>query len=211
MKSVRALAITLQRWVVSTLTSLSIVIGLFAMTVHAGTADQANRLADTQLNPKLKIITNLGDIEIELFPQQAPLSVANFLNYVDSGFYQGTVFHRVIADFMIQGGGFTTDMRRKATQPPITNEANNGLKNRRGSLAMARTSLVNSATSQFFINVKNNRFLNHSSQNFGYAVFGQVTQGMEIVDRIATTTTGAQDRPISPIIIRSIERVKTAA
>ena len=161
----------------------------------------------TSSNPQLQIVTNLGDIKIELFPKEAPISVENFLQYVDSGFYNGTVFHRIIPDFMIQGGGFTTQMKRKTTRAAITNEADNGLKNHRGTLAMARTSVVNSATSQFFINVKNNAWLNHNPRNFGYAVFGKVTQGMDVVDKLSKVMTGPQDRPISPIIIRSINRL----
>ena len=167
----------------------------------------ANANEKMVVNPELKIITNQGDITIELFADQAPISVKNFLDYVDSGFYEGTVFHRIIADFMVQGGGFTTDMKRKTTRPSIVNEADNGLKNDRGTLAMARTSVVNSATSQFFINVKDNAWLNHNPRNFGYAVFGRVTNGMDIVDKLSKVATGRQDRPISPIVIRSITRI----
>ena len=187
--------------IMPTLTLLCLLI-FSSFSVHA--SDQASSITS---NPQLQISTNLGDIKIELFAQKAPISVNNFLEYVDSGFYEGTVFHRIIADFMVQGGGFTTDMKRKATSPSIVNEADNGLKNKRGTLAMARTSVINSATSQFFINVKDNTWLNHNPRNFGYAVFGKVTAGMEIVDKLSKVTTGAQDRPISPIIIRSINRL----
>lgn len=148
--------------------------------------------------------TSQGDITLELDRERAPVSVENFLTYADSGHYNGTVFHRVIKDFMIQGGGFDQNMRQKATLPPIKNEAQNGLKNRRGSIAMARTSVVDSATSQFFINVKDNTFLDHGSRDFGYAVFGKVTAGMDVVDAIATSATGRGDIPVEPIIIESV-------
>lgn len=148
--------------------------------------------------------TSQGDITLELDRERAPVSVENFLTYADSGHYNGTVFHRVIKDFMIQGGGFDQNMRQKATLPPIKNEAQNGLKNRRGSIAMARTSVVDSATSQFFINVKDNTFLDHGSRDFGYAVFGKVTAGMDVVDAIATSATGRPDMPVEPIIIESV-------
>lgn len=148
--------------------------------------------------------TSQGDITLELDRERAPVSVENFLTYADSGHYNGTVFHRVIKDFMIQGGGFDQNMRQKATLPPIKNEAQNGLKNRRGSIAMARTSVVDSATSQFFINVKDNIFLDHGSRDFGYAVFGKVTAGMDVVDAIALSPTGRRDMPVEPIIIESV-------
>lgn len=166
-------------------------------------------LAET--NPKVLLSTNMGDIELELYPQQAPTTVTNFLSYVNSGFYNGTVFHRVIADFMIQGGGFTEDMTQKSTSAPIKNEADNGLKNDRGTIAMARTGVVDSATSQFFINVKDNNFLNHSNRDFGYAVFGKVVAGMEVVNKIAVTRTtlkhGARDVPVNPVIIVSAKQL----
>lgn len=148
--------------------------------------------------------TSAGDIELELNRSKAPLSVDNFLTYVESKHYDGTIFHRVIRDFMIQGGGFSADMRQKATLPPIKNEAENGLKNTRGSIAMARTSVIDSATSQFFINVKDNTFLDHGARDFGYAVFGKVVKGMEVVDRIATSPTGARDIPNETILIESV-------
>jgi cyclophilin family peptidyl-prolyl cis-trans isomerase len=159
--------------------------------------------------------TNLGSITLELDSTKAPLTVANFLAYVDAGFYDGTVFHRVIRDFMIQGGGFTEDLKQKSTKPPIKNEAGNGLKNLRGTIAMARTGVVDSATSQFFINHKDNPFLDHRAPNpreFGYAVFGRVTAGMEVVDRIAATPTGVRngmpDVPRESVLIKSVRRVK---
>lgn len=167
--------------------------------------------AFAETNPKVLIATNMGDIELELYPQQAPTTVTNFLSYVNSGFYNGTIFHRVIADFMIQGGGFTEDMTQKSTSDPIQNEADNGLKNDRGTIAMARTNVVNSATSQFFINVKDNNFLNHGNRDFGYAVFGKVVAGMDVVDKIAATRTtfkhGTRDVPVNPVIIVSAKQL----
>jgi len=159
--------------------------------------------------------TSYGNVTIELDSAKAPASVANFLAYVDAGFYDGTIFHRVIRDFMIQGGGFTADLNQKTTRPPVTNEAANGLKNLRGTIAMARTGVVDSATSQFFINHKDNPALDYRAPNprdFGYAVFGKVTAGMEVVDRIATSPTGMRNRfndvPIETVTIKSIRRVK---
>jgi len=162
------------------------------------------------------IKTNLGNIEIKLNENKAPISTANFLSYVDSGFYEKTIFHRVIPGFMIQGGGFTKSMAQKITRKSIKNEAGNKLKNVRGSIAMARTSRVDSATSQFFINVVDNSFLDHKSnspRNYGYAVFGYVTKGMDVVDKIAAVATGRKkgmmDVPYSPVIIEKIERLKS--
>lgn len=159
------------------------------------------------------IKTSKGDITAELFEEEAPVTVENFLQYVDDGFYAGTIFHRVIPNFMIQGGGFTPDMSQKDTRAPIRNEANNGLKNERGTLAMARTSVIDSATSQFFINVANNEFLNHtgtSPQAFGYAVFGRVTDGMDVVDAIVSVPRGRSgphgDVPREPIEIIEVIR-----
>jgi len=155
--------------------------------------------------------TSLGDATIEFFDVEAPVTVENFLQYVDDGFFDGTIFHRVIPGFVLQGGGFTTDMKEKKTRPPIKNEAGNGLKNERGTLSMARTQEINSATSQFFINIKDNAFLDHGTRDFGYAVFAKVTDGMEIVDRIASVATGNkgmhQDVPIEPVVILSAKRV----
>ena len=162
-------------------------------------------------NPHVLISTNKGDIEVELDAAKAPVSTENFLGYVDSGFYKGTLFHRVIPGFMIQGGGYTRDMQEKRTKAPIKNEADNGLKNLRGTLAMARTSDVNSATSQFFINVENNAFLDHGSRDFGYAVFGKVVRGMEVVDQIAGVQTIRQgmlrDIPREPVMILAAKRL----
>ncbi|MEO5362788.1 MAG: peptidylprolyl isomerase [Magnetococcus sp. DMHC-8] len=153
------------------------------------------------------LTTSLGDITIELDADKAPVTVKNFLDYVDAQFYDGTIFHRVIPGFMVQGGGFTPDMQQKSTRPPIRNEADNGLKNVRGSIVMARTSVKDSATAQFFINLVDNGFLDHGSRDFGYAVFGRVVQGMEVVDRIATVKTGRADLPVEPIIMQTVRRV----
>lgn len=160
---------------------------------------------------KVIISTTKGDITLELNREKAPVSVENFLTYIASGHYKGTVFHRVIRNFMIQGGGFDEDMIRKATLPAIENEAKNGLLNARGTIAMARTSDINSATSQFFINVKNNKFLNHGFRDYGYAVFGKVIAGMDVVDAIANVATGQQDVPVEPVIIKEVQLLKEKA
>ena len=162
-------------------------------------------------NPKVLLTTSLGDIEIELNAEKAPISVENFLGYVDSGYYAGTQFHRVIPGFMVQGGGFDADLQQKQPQAPIKNEADNGLHNVRGTLAMARTQVRDSATSQFFINHKDNAFLDHSSRDFGYAVFGKVLRGMEVVDKIAQVATGnrggQQNVPHEPVLIIEAKRL----
>ncbi|HRL22559.1 MAG TPA: peptidylprolyl isomerase [Alcaligenes sp.] len=159
-------------------------------------------------SPRVKLQTNQGDILIELNADKAPDTVANFLNYVNSGFYDGTVFHRVINNFMIQGGGFEAGMKQKPTEAPVKNEADNGLKNNKYTLAMARTSDPHSATAQFFINVADNDFLNFTaptSNGWGYAVFGQVIEGTEIVDKIKAVRTGNkgfhQDVPVEDVVI----------
>ena len=159
--------------------------------------------------------TNKGDITVELDTENAPISSENFLRYVEDGHFDGTIFHRVIPDFMIQGGGFTEEMRQKATREPIKNEATNGLTNTRGTLAMARTNVVDSATAQFFINLVDNDFLNHTAPNdrgYGYAVFGRVTEGMEVVDAIAAVATGSQgghqDVPTETIVIEQAVRAE---
>jgi len=164
-------------------------------------------------NPQVLMETSLGNIRIELFPKEAPISVNNFLAYVKESFYNGTVFHRVIDGFMIQGGGFTTDFKQKQTHAPIKNEATNGLKNDRGTIAMARTGAPDSATSQFFINVVNNNGLNRPQPDgFGYAVFGKVVEGMDVVDKIKATKTGFykgfQDVPEIPVVIKSVKVIK---
>ena len=155
--------------------------------------------------------TTLGPMTLELDADNAPKTVENFLSYVSNSFYDGTIFHRVISNFMVQGGGFTADMEQKATQAPIENEANNGLKNARGTIAMARTQDPHSATAQFFINVQDNDFLNHTGENmqgWGYAVFGKVIDGEDVLDKIRCVQTGSQaghqDVPVEPIIIESM-------
>jgi peptidyl-prolyl cis-trans isomerase A (cyclophilin A) len=158
----------------------------------------------------IRVETNLGEFHIELFDKEAPISSSNFLRYVDDGFFDGTVFHRVIAGFMIQGGGFTEDLAQKKGHPPIKNEAGNGLKNQRGTLAMARTNDIHSASSQFFVNLIDNDFLNHSPGNFGYAVFGKVSKGMDVVDKIAAVGTGRKrgfdDVPQDAVIMTRVSR-----
>ena len=163
--------------------------------------------------PKVKMVTSKGDIVLELDQEHAPATVANFLGYVDEGFFNGTIFHRVIEGFMIQGGGLTPDMQKKPTHEPIENEAKNGLKNRRGTIAMARTSNPNSATAQFFINHRDNDGLDYPRPDgWGYAVFGEVTEGMDVVDAIANVPTGAQnghrDVPTETVLIESVTRVE---
>jgi len=168
--------------------------------------------------PLVKLTTNLGDIVIELDDKKAPKSVANFLGYVNDGFYSDTIFHRVIDGFMIQGGGFTESMDKKGTKAPIENEASNGLRNDRGTIAMARTNSPHSATAQFYINVVNNDSLNYRSSTpsgWGYAVFGKVVQGMDVVDKIRKIPTGPRgpfpkDVPQSPVVIQSAAVVQAA-
>ncbi|MFZ4437939.1 MAG: peptidylprolyl isomerase [Syntrophales bacterium] len=163
-------------------------------------------------NPVVLMETSLGNVKLELFAKEAPISVKNFLDYANSRFYDGTIYHRVIPGFMIQGGGFTADLNQKQTNPQIKNEADNGQKNLRGTLAMARTMVVDSATAQFFINVVDNGALNHrdkTQQGYGYAVFGKVTEGMEVVDKIAAVKTGMQkgfrDVPDVAVVIKSMK------
>lgn len=160
---------------------------------------------------KVKIETTMGDIIVELNAEKAPITVENFLTYVKDGFFAGTIFHRVIPNFMIQGGGMLEDMSQKQTRDAIKIEADNGLSNDRGTIAMARTMIPDSATAQFFINVKNNTFLNHSAktdQGWGYCVFGTVTDGMDVADKIVSTPTtmkaGHSDVPVDPIIINNV-------
>jgi peptidyl-prolyl cis-trans isomerase A (cyclophilin A) len=191
-----------------------IVGGIVLATMVAGTITQAEETGvatnQTATSNIVVMSTSMGDVEIELFADKAPISVNNFLAYVDSGFYAGTIFHRVIPGFMVQGGGFTEKMAQKETRAQIKNEAQNGLKNDRGTLAMARTDAIDSATPQFFINVKDNAFLNNSPRNFGYAVFGKVVSGMDIVDKIVAVPTGNfgpfQNVPSTPVTIKSIKR-----
>ena len=163
----------------------------------------------------IKFETTLGDFVIELYADRAPVTVENFLQYVDDGHFDGTVFHRVIPGFVIQGGGMTADLSQKATRKPISNEATNGLKNLRGTLSMARTSDINSATSQFFVNLVDNAFLDHQGpRNYGYAVFGKVAEGMDVIDAIAAVETGRKrghdDVPLEPVVVNAARRVEQA-
>lgn len=188
-----------------TLTSL-LTMGLALLFSVQAMAADANKV-------RVHMQTSMGDIVLELDQAKAPVSVKNFLTYAQSGFYEGTIFHRVIDGFMIQGGGYDSRYNKKPTQPPIINEANNGLKNIRGSVAMARTGVIHSATAQFFINLKDNTFLDHSNptpRGFGYAVFGQVVEGMDVVDKIRLIKTGAgtplpsRDVPKTQIVITKV-------
>ena len=188
----------------------TLVATLAAVSVLAdGTNAIPETTKETPMTVNVVIDTTLGSITAELYQDKAPITVANFLAYVDEGFYNGTIFHRVISGFMVQGGGFTPDMRQKPTKAQIKNEAANGLKNDRGTLAMARTGVVDSGTSQFFINHKNNDFLNYRDatvQGFGYCVFGKVTEGLDVVDKIAAVEKGQGDVPVETVKIISITR-----
>ena len=159
----------------------------------------------------IRFETTLGNFTIEFFEKEAPVTVANFLEYIDDGFFDGTIFHRIVPGFVIQGGGFTADMTAKKTRAAIKNEADNGLKNERGSLSMARTSDINSATSQFFVNLKDNDFLDHKRGNFGYAVFARVTEGLDVIDKIAAVKTGRRghydDVPTQAVVMTSVRRL----
>ena len=188
-------------------------ISFFAVMLISLSAANAQQEA---VNPQVTLHTNHGDIKMELFPKEAPATVENFLQYARDGFYDGTVFHRIISYFMIQGGGLEiiegedgVELAAKQTRDPIVNEADNGLKNLRGTVAMARTNDVNSATSQFFINVEMNGSLDHTgkedSRTWGYAVFGRVIDGMDVVDDIRFVETGPQDAPLEPVIIESVK------
>ncbi len=196
---------------VSSLAIFSLIILLAtALVTAAGAMAQPERR-----HPVVKLQTSMGDIEVELYEDKAPKSVANFLAYVKDGHYDGTIFHRVINGFMIQGGGFTADMQQKPTRNPVENEADNGLKNEAYTLAMARTQDPNSASAQFFINVKNNDFLNHTSktpQGWGYAVFGKVVKGQGVVNKIKAVATGSKgmfdDVPLQAVVIEKAEVVE---
>jgi len=193
--------------------SVLFVLVLLAACSKSGT-DTAGGGAQSAATPAVILKTSVGEIEIELYADKAPESVKNFLAYVDEGFYDGTIFHRVIKDFMIQGGGYDGGRQKKPTRSPIKNEANNGLKNEIGTVAMARTSVPDSATSQFFINVENNAFLDFrdaTPEAWGYAVFGRVTRGMDVVEKIENAETedggGAfRNIPKSPVVIESARR-----
>ena len=185
--------------------SFSLALALFVVVRPAASAEPKPS-ATKGGHPVVVLETSLGTIELELDAVKAPISVENFLAYVDAGHYDGTLFHRVIPGFMIQGGGFDASMQQKPTRGQIKNEADNGLTNQRGTVAMARTSDVNSATSQFFINVADNGFLNHGGRDFGYAVFAKVTSGMDVADKIAAVKRGAQDAPVEPVMIKKATR-----
>jgi peptidyl-prolyl cis-trans isomerase A (cyclophilin A) len=182
-----------------------------ALSLSAGIA-----CAEAKKNPVVEVDTSLGKIKIELFEKEAPISVKNFLDYANSGYFAGTIFHRVIPGFMAQGGGLTAALQPKpGDRPPIKNEADNGLKNDRGTVAMARTGDPNSATAQFFINVNNNTFLNHRDKGmgYGYAVFGKVIEGMDVVDKIVTTPQERKNSvfenvPKVPVVIKSVKVLK---
>ena len=158
--------------------------------------------------------TSHGAFTVELFPKEAPISVENFLTYVDDRHFDGTIFHRIVPGFVIQGGGLTSEFANKKTRAPISNEAKNGLKNGRGTLSMARTSDINSATSQFFVNLADNAFLDHGPRDYGYAVFGRISEGMDVIDKIARVSTGRvkgySDAPLEDVIILSARRIKPA-
>jgi cyclophilin family peptidyl-prolyl cis-trans isomerase len=159
----------------------------------------------------LRFETTQGAFTVELFQKEAPETVANFLKYVDDGFFDGTIFHRIVPGFVIQGGGLEPGMEEKTTRPPVRNEATNGLENLRGTLSMARTNDIHSATSQFFVNLADNDFLDHRPGSYGYAVFGRVTEGMDVIDRIAAVRTGRRrgfdDVPVDDVVIQSVRRV----
>jgi|SRR5580658_5048265 peptidyl-prolyl cis-trans isomerase A (cyclophilin A) len=158
--------------------------------------------------------TSHGVFTVELFETSAPLSTANFLQYVDDGFFDGTIFHRIVPGFVIQGGGLTSEFEQKKTRPPVKNEASNGEHNERGTLSMARTDDIHSATSQFFVNLTDNDFLDHTSGNYGYAVFGRIKDGMDVIDRIAKVKTGRRkhytDAPLEDVVITSARRVEAS-
>jgi len=190
--------------------ALALLAAVLPMKAHA--QETKSSTAD-EMHPVVVVSTSLGEIEITLDAEHAPVTVNNFLSYVNDGFYTGTIFHRVIPDFMVQGGGYTAQLEKKKTKPPIKCEAGNGLTNKRGSVAMARTNHVNSATCQFFINLVDNDFLDHKDETqrgFGYAVFGHVTKGMDIVDAIAAVKTARKSPqfaniPVEPVVIISVE------
>lgn len=189
---------------------------LFATATSIADESSADGPAD---KTQVKMVTNLGEMVIELYPDKAPITVENFLKYVDDGYYEGTIFHRVIEGFMIQGGGFTLGFDKKETRDPVQNEADNQLKNDRFTIAMARTQDPHSASAQFFINIENNDFLNHRSKDvagWGYTVFGRVVEGQDIADWIGKTPTGpagpfGKDVPTNPIVIESVENLSAAA
>ena len=195
-----------KRYINKAATTLFAIILISFVTMQLNSADA---------NPKVLMETSKGNMTIELYENEAPITVKNFLSYVSEGFYDGLIFHRVIPNFMIQGGGFDSEMNQKPPKAPIKNEARRGLNNKRGTLAMARTNVINSATGQFFINLTNNDFLNHkdnTSSGFGYAVFGEIIEGMDVVDRIGKARTHAfgmfRDVPIKEIFIKKMSIIE---
>ncbi len=214
----------LKKPLVLVITSLIILSGVFLVfQLFQNNSKEEQQLTEnkTETNipagkaPKVLLETSLGKITLELYQDKAPITVKNFLSYVDSGFYDGTIFHRVIPNFMIQGGGMTSGLQEKSNSDPIKNEAANGLSNTRGTIAMARTQVIDSATSQFFINVNDNLFLNHrdnSTQGFGYCVFGKVIEGMEVADKIVAAPTKSSgyhdDVPVEDILIVKAKRLE---
>jgi cyclophilin family peptidyl-prolyl cis-trans isomerase len=203
----------MQKWSYAVAVLLLGCLGLALIGCTEEKVKETTESVTSENNPVVVMETSMGTVEIELWAEQAPITVKNFLEYVDAQFYDGLIFHRVIEDFMIQGGGLTPDMQQKPPRAQIKNEARAELKNDRGTIAMARTPVVDSASSQFFINVKDNNFLNHRStraEEYGYAAFGKVIAGMDVVDQIRKTPTrtigGAADVPIEPVIIKSIRR-----
>ena len=192
------------------LSLLLAVVGLAVCSAQSDEKPAAPAAAPKGDQPVVTVTTSLGSFELELDAKRAPVTVENFLQYVDAGFYDGTIFHRVIPGFMIQGGGFDGSMKQKPTRAPIQNEAANGAKNATGTIAMARTNDPNSATAQFFVNLVDNEFLNHGSRDFGYAVFGRVSSGMDVVQKIAAAPTGTrgghQNVPLEAVTIQSIRR-----
>jgi cyclophilin family peptidyl-prolyl cis-trans isomerase len=184
-------------------------LGLFAL--FAGLAVLVPVVGQEKEAPVVVMDTSLGKIKIELYPKKAPITVKNFLRYVDEKHYDGTIFHRVVPGFVIQGGGLLPNGREKPTHEPIKNEAGNGLSNQRGTIAMARTDEPDSATAQFYINLKNNTFLDRAEEKAGYAVFGRVIEGMDVVDKIASVETGVgarESRPVEDVVIKSVRRIR---
>jgi cyclophilin family peptidyl-prolyl cis-trans isomerase len=187
------------------------ILTIIALAFVFAESSQGAAMEEKKVNPSVIIETSMGNVTVELYQDKAPKTVANFLEYVKAGYFKGTIFHRVIKGFMIQGGGLSADMKGKPTQSPIENEATNGLKNARGTIAMARTGEIHSATSQFFINTVDNSFLDHRSKSpekFGYCVFGKVTSGMDVVDKIESVQTETkgmyQNVPTKPILITDV-------
>ena len=204
-----------QRVLILCIYALAFVLMTWSFNARAADKKSSAKKATTQTTTSDTVVmkTSLGKIVIKLDAEKAPISTANFLKYVESKHYDGTIFHRVIKDFMIQGGGFTKDMTEKSTLAPIENEAKNGLSNKRGTISMARTNVVNSATAQFFINTVDNERLDYKSDdNYGYAVFGEVTEGMDVVDKIRAVKTARKgdydDVPVETVIIESIRKGK---